>query len=168
MNRIHLKSLGSWILTIGGMLLFISWWGHSPAPENPQQITFSEKDIRGNRISSESLKGKLVILNVWATWCPPCRLEMPGLARIHDGKKVVVIGISNDDPDDLKTWLESNNPDYPVILPTASLMARLNTIHPIEKLPTSFLINETGQIVKIQEGYYGDWQLWWDYWWYSD
>jgi thiol-disulfide isomerase/thioredoxin len=59
-------------------------------------------DIDGNKVSLASFQGKLVVLNVWATWCPPCRKELPSLQRLSrtlDGKRFAVIGLSLDQDD---------------------------------------------------------------------
>jgi len=157
-----------WIGLVALMLIFISWWGNKTISTSAPELSINETDTNGQPLSADSLKGKWVILNVWATWCPPCRLEMPGLERIHNPADVVVIGISTDNPEDLYEFFKTNTVEFPVILPSSGFMAWLNQIHPIEKLPTSFVFNRQGKLVKIQEGFYGDWQIRWDKFWYDD
>jgi peroxiredoxin len=84
-----------------------------PAPD------FTLTDIYGSKYALADFKGKAVVLNIWATWCPPCRLEIPDLiefARDHDGE-VVVLSISVDEPgEDVAGFAEEFGMNYPVLL----------------------------------------------------
>ncbi|MBN8706696.1 MAG: TlpA family protein disulfide reductase [Bacteroidetes bacterium] len=166
-NKVVISVL-KWVGLIVLLLSFISWWGHTRNSDSGSVLIYNETDIAGNLISSDSLKGKWVIINIWATWCPPCRLEIPGLERVHDPSDVVVLGVTTDEVNDLTEFMKTHTIDYPVILPSAGLMARLNQFHQIEKLPTTFIFDRNGRLVKIQEGFYGEWQIRWDKFWYDN
>src|SRR5262245_32383139 len=78
---------------------------------------FSVKDLDGRTVSSESLKGKVVLVNFWATWCPPCRAEIPDLIKLQDKyrDRLVVVGISEDEVgvDAVKAFVAAQRMNYP-------------------------------------------------------
>lgn len=168
MKKKMLIAVLKWVSLVTLLLIFISWWGHTGSKESAAEFKFSETDIAGNLISSDSLTGKWIIINIWATWCPPCRLEIPGLERVYNPADVMVLGVSTDEAGDLTEFMKTHTIGYPVIMPSAGLMASLNQLHPIEKLPTTFIFDRTGRLVKIQEGFYGEWQIRWDKFWYDN
>lgn len=112
------------------------------------------KDVNGKRVKSDDFKGKVVLLDFWATWCGPCKAEIPGFIQLHkkySDKGVVVIGISMDEegPAVVKKFIEKNNVNYPIV------MADKNTpdlFGGVEAIPTTFIIDREGQIVNKHEG----------------
>ncbi len=88
-------------------------------------------DLAGQMVASNAWAGKVVVLNFWATWCPPCLREMPMLDELQRGVEpglLQVVGIAIDDPDAVRQFLDENQVGYPVLLgdaDTAALSRRL-------------------------------------------
>jgi cytochrome c biogenesis protein CcmG/thiol:disulfide interchange protein DsbE len=109
----------------------------------------------GSVLDSKTLKGKVLLINFFATWCPPCRQEIPDLIKFHDKygpQGFMVIGISTDQEGAqlLKKFIQKMKINYPV------LMAAPNTPYDfgnIIGIPTNFLVDRSGQIVKRYDGY---------------
>jgi peroxiredoxin len=113
------------------------------------------KDVNGKTIRSADFKGKVVILDFWATWCPPCRAEIPGfieLQKRHEKDGLVVIGVSLDrgGPALVKSFVEKNGVNYPVALSTEEIVRAFGDI---ESIPTTFILDREGRIVTKHEGY---------------
>lgn len=121
---------------------------------DPQPLpAFAVEDLDGNAISSDSLKGKVTIVNYWATWCPPCRAELPDLIALQAkyGDDLQIVGISEDDisPDEVKRFTHENGFNYPVVMSTPEL-SRIFT--GVAALPTSFILDREGRIVQRHVG----------------
>lgn len=113
--------------------------------------------LDGQLITLESLKGSVVLVNTWATWCPPCVMEMPGFQRVYEEYKdqgFTVLGISRDQgsPDLVRAFLRQNRITYPVA------MAWQTSLEDFESgtLPTSFLIGRDGRIKHRVEGIFAE------------
>ena len=118
-----------------------------PAPD------FQAKDLEGKDISLEAYKGKVVLLNFWATWCGPCRAELPGLIALQDKYKdhLQIVGMAVDEDDDsaVRNVMKSESINYPVAMtPNAVRMAYGG----ITALPTVFVINADGKVVQKHVG----------------
>ncbi len=103
-------------------------------------------DLQGQRWTNASLKGRVVVLNFWATWCPPCKEELPSLQTLHeigDGHPVV-IGINvRETASHVRRYLASTGMNFPVVLdPQAELAKRLG----VTAYPTTLLIAPDGQV----------------------
>lgn len=100
---------------------------------------------RAFRLSEE--RGKVVVLNIWATWCPPCREEIPDLITIQDEmrEQVVVVGVSIDtgDPADVEAFSEEFGINYPVVIDDGTVTEKYG---PILGIPTTFLIDGSGRL----------------------
>lgn len=119
-----------------------------PIPGTPPAPDFILKDIDGNTHTLKSYRGKVVILNFWATWCPPCRDELPSMERAYQklkDKGVVLLGIDvGEDSDTIFTFTA----DYPVNFPL--LMDMDSTViksYPVVGLPTTYVIDRQGRLV---------------------
>src|SRR6188472_2093548 len=81
---------------------------------------FTVVDLDGKTISMADLKGKVVLVNFWATWCPPCRAEIPDLVKLQEKyrDKLVVLGISEDEipADEVKAFVVAQKMNYPVVM----------------------------------------------------
>src|SRR4029079_7901937 len=92
-----------------------------PAPVSDFTVT----DLDGRAISSADLRGKGVLINFWATWCPPCRAEIPDLIKLQDKyrDKLVVVGISEDEvpPDEVKAFVVAQKMNSPVAMTNPAL-----------------------------------------------
>lgn len=108
----------------------------------------------GMDVKLSDYKGKVVILDFWATWCPPCRKGIPDLIELQKkyGDKVVVIGVSVDDQNtigEVPGFIKSMNINYPVAYANSEIAAAYGGI---EAIPTSFIIDQDGNIVEKHVG----------------
>lgn len=107
------------------------------------------KDVAGRTISSTNFAGRVVVLNFWATWCPPCREEIPDFidfVRKHDTNKVVIIGASVDEggADLVKSFAEAYKINYPVVMADRSTQEAFGGV---PGYPTTFVIGTNGAFV---------------------
>jgi thiol-disulfide isomerase/thioredoxin len=108
---------------------------------------FSLKDLRGNLLSSADLRGKVVLVDFWATWCQPCKKEMPGYQKLADGygpRGLVVIGFKFDtmrDMEDPLQFARGIGVRYPLAVATDDVKQRFGGI---EGLPTTILYDRKG------------------------
>lgn len=126
---------------------------------NAEKITasgFAFQDENGNIISTKSLKGKVVLINFWASWCPPCRAEMSSLNKLYNQFKAddrVVFLFMNEDEDRQKAekFLRNNNYAFPTVT------AKENVPPEIFKgtLPTTIVLDKEGKIMMKHEGLAG-------------
>jgi thiol-disulfide isomerase/thioredoxin len=111
------------------------------------------RDVDGVPISTASLKGKVVIINFWATWCPPCRAEIPDLIKLQNKYKdqLQIIGISDDDdpPQTVKKWALEHKMNYPIVMATTDLR---KAFPGVAALPTSFIVNRQSRLVMRHVG----------------
>jgi peroxiredoxin len=126
----------------------------APAPTVPQgnqignlAIDFQLKNLEGKTVSLSGLRGKPVLLNFWATWCPPCRSEMPYLQQIYNsysaqGLELLEIDVG-ESASPVKQFLASNNLTLPVLLDTDKKVA---LAYGTAAIPTSLLIDKNGII----------------------
>lgn len=123
------------------------------AVANPQApLVFSLQDSNGNIISSASLKGKVVLINFWASWCPPCRAEMPLLNKLYltlknDNRFVLLFVNEDDDKSKAAKFIQQNNFSIPIY-------NRLQFPPEIFSgtLPTIVILDKNGNIVSKHEG----------------
>jgi thiol-disulfide isomerase/thioredoxin len=110
---------------------------------------FKATDVTsGKKITLSAYKGKVVVLNFWATWCPPCVGEIPDLIKLNKtyGDKLVVLGASVDNgPDVAKDFVKKNKVDFPVFMADSAMQKAYGGI---PSIPTTFIINANGEIVE--------------------
>jgi thiol-disulfide isomerase/thioredoxin len=111
------------------------------------------KDVNGKALSLEAYKGKVVLLNFWATWCGPCRAEIPSLIRIQEAYKnrLQIIGMDVDDDDEerLRAFVKDQGINYPVAMTSVPLRLAYGGI---AALPTLFVINQDSKVVQKHVG----------------
>lgn len=114
---------------------------------------FKVTDTTGKTHTLAGYKGKWVLVNYWATWCPPCLEEIPDLVALHENKKnnLVVIGIALDfrSAKQVTDFAEGLLVNYPIVLGTPQIV---NQIGPVQGLPTTYLYNPDGKMVAQQVG----------------
>jgi cytochrome c biogenesis protein CcmG, thiol:disulfide interchange protein DsbE len=114
--------------------------------------------LDGERVSLESLRGQVVLLNFWATWCPPCRVEMPGFERVYQEKRAqgfTVLGVSTDRTGTrgVRDFLTDRGVTFPVAMATRQVVRDYGGAR---ALPTSFLIDRRGRIRHQVTGYFAE------------
>ena len=127
--------------------------GLPPAGVAGAAPAFTLTDITGKSVSLSDFKGKVVILDFWATWCPPCRREIPDFITIQNefgAKGVQVVGIALDEPGKVQAFARANGMNYPVLLGTQETATLYGGI---EGIPTTFIIDRKGKIVERFEGF---------------
>jgi len=117
---------------------------------------FTLRDVNGRTVTLASLKGKVVLLNFWATWCPPCKAEMPSMNKLYNelkSKGFEVVAVSTDNGiSPVKEFLAKNRIDFTVIFDETKAVARE---YKVFSMPTTFLIDRNGFIV---EKFYGEYE----------
>jgi peroxiredoxin len=112
--------------------------------------------LDGEVLTADDLKGKVLLVNAWATWCPPCVIEMPGFQRVYEDYRdqgFLVLGVSRDHegPEKVRAFLQQKGITYPVAM---AAQADLGGITEVQTLPTSYLIGRDGTIRHKVEGLY--------------
>jgi len=112
-----------------------------------QQTDFTLTDLRGAKHSLKDLRGKVVLVNFWATWCPPCRKELPDLETLYKRFKdqgLVILAISDEDAGKVKPFIAARNLQFPILLDPGR---KVNELFQIEGIPKSFVYDRSGKLV---------------------
>ncbi len=115
---------------------------------------FSIKDLRGNTASFDHYKGKVVFINLWATWCGPCKAEMPGIQSLSEKLKdkpveFVILSVDKDGAlPKVTTYIEKNQFTFPVFMPHGYLPVEMQ----VPSIPTTFVISKDGKILMKEVG----------------
>lgn len=115
---------------------------------------FILKDMSGNKHQLSNYKGKWVLVNYWATWCPPCLEEVPDLVNLYDQRKqkdLMVLGVVFDykDVKEVNEYVDDMLMSYPIVLGDDSVTAQIGAA---EVMPTTYIYNPQGALVKIKRG----------------
>jgi thiol-disulfide isomerase/thioredoxin len=115
-------------------------------------FAFTVTDTKGKTHRLADYKGKWVLVNFWATWCPPCLEEMPDLQKLHETRKdLAVIGIAMEyrDPDYVKQFADDLLVSFPIVLGDNKIAAQIGRV---PGLPTTYLYDPTGKLVAQNVG----------------
>ena len=124
------------------------------ANAKPANFDFTLKDLEGKDVSLASFKGKVVLLNFWATWCGPCKAEIPGFVELQDKyrDKLTIIGYSVDDTAELaKKYAAQYKMNYPIVLGEGREDVQ-DAYGPIWGIPASFIISKDGLVCRKHMG----------------
>jgi thiol-disulfide isomerase/thioredoxin len=122
-------------------------------PVAAEKVDFTLKDLQGKPVSLSDFRGTWVIVNYWATWCPPCLEEIPDLVGLYEDNRdsIVVLGIAYEEVNEqyLKEFVESHMISYPVMQTDP---VPVTVLGPVLGLPTSYIISPEGERMARQEG----------------
>ena len=133
------------------LIIFLALFAITPAVAEP--VDFTLPDLDGKPVSLADYRGKWVIVNYWATWCPPCLEEIPELVSLHEenSDKLVVLGVDYEEVNTeyLQGFVESHLMSYPIMRMDPIPMTPLG---PVMGLPTTYIISPEGERMARQEG----------------
>jgi peroxiredoxin len=115
--------------------------------ERRQNADFTLTGIAGESWSLKNLRGKVVLVNFWATWCPPCRKEMPDLETLYRRfglRGLVILAISDEDASKVKPFIAAQHFTYPILLDPGR---RVEKLFSIDSIPRTFVYNREGKLV---------------------
>lgn len=140
--------LGTFMLILMGAAVRAEPVKPTPAP------AWKLKDVDGKVVRSDQFKGKVVIVDFWATWCPPCRVEIPGYIALQDKYRadgLVVIGISLDrqGPRVVRKFIADHKVNYLMVMADDDVQAAFGEM---EGIPTTFIIDRDGMIRERKTG----------------
>lgn len=138
-------------LVFGLLILMVSQFSFA---ETSVKTNFLLEDMTGIKHQLSNYKGKWVLVNYWATWCPPCLEEVPDLVNLYDQRKqkdLMVLGVVFDykDVKEVTEYVDDMLMSYPIVLGDDSVTAQIGSA---EVLPTTFIYNPQGVLVKIKRG----------------
>jgi thiol-disulfide isomerase/thioredoxin len=122
--------------------------------DNKNSAGFLLKDTAGVKHQLSNYKGKWVLVNYWATWCPPCLEEVPDLVNLYDHRRkkdLMVLGVVFDykDTKEVADYVDDMLMSYPIVLGDEAVTEQIGSA---EVLPTTFIYNPQGELVKIKRG----------------
>jgi len=115
--------------------------------ERRQHLDFTLTDLDGKSWTLRQLSGKVVLVNFWATWCPPCRKEMPDLDTIYGelrDKGLIILAISDEDRGKVAPFVAEHKVSYPVLLDPGR---RVNDLFVVRGIPKTFVYDRSGKLV---------------------
>jgi len=155
-----IRNIVAWATLLAGALVIGYEWAPKPgkdliAPEKRQPATeFTLRDANGAKVNLSDYKDKVVLLNLWATWCVPCKVEIPWFIefeRTYKDRGFAVLGVSFDDDgwDSIKPYVAENKMNYRVLLGTEDMP---KTYWDVQAIPTTYLIDKQGRIAITHTG----------------
>ncbi len=125
----------------------------SDTVEQEYENDFTLQNLEGDQVSLSDYEGKLVVLNFWATWCPPCREEIPDFIEVYSNYRdrgVQFLGVSNEDQDTLSSFVQEYGINYPILIDGSvdTIMGQWG----IRALPTTFILDHNGEVLSSHVG----------------
>jgi len=135
----------------------------SPTPADNNQSTkelnlmedydFTLEDLQGNKVTLSDLKGKKVFLNFWATWCPPCKAEMPDIEKLYQETKdsdLVILAVNvGEDKKTVQDFIKKNNYNFPILL---DVKGEVSQLYQVTGIPTTYFIDTEGIFSDVSTG----------------
>ena len=171
MNKLHtlLRDPVRWSLVVIGAAIMGGFWiwasavptdattgGLIPSPrEGFLAPEFTLESLAGDQISLSDVRGKIIVLNLWASWCPPCRAEMPALQRVYQenherGLEVLAVNITaQDNLTAVEAFVQEFNLTFPILLDTSG---KVGKAYLMRAFPTTFFIDQKGVIQRVIVG----------------
>jgi len=124
--------------------------GKPPLGKGVRAPNFSLPDLEGKNVSLTDYKGKVVLLNIWATWCDPCVAEMPSMEKLyqelkHEDFELLAVSLDESGAEVVKPFLEKHKLGFPVLLDTKG---EIKNLYEATGIPESFIIDKDGMIVE--------------------
>ncbi len=152
-----LLAMAAGLALIAASLLGFWWLGRpgstgaadieAPAGQGQPAYNFTLNDMLGKPVRLQDLRGKVVLVNLWATWCPPCLAEMPDLDAVYRAYRdqgLVILGVDDQEPGQtVSDFLVRNPLPYPILLDPDSRVARA---YHVDYLPASFVVDKRGML----------------------
>lgn len=106
---------------------------------------FELKDLEGKTVRLSDFQGKKIMLNFWATWCPPCKAEMPAMQKFYEesGDQIVILAVNIDPENNVARYVKQMGVQFPILLDKND---QVNSQYKILSIPTTFFIDENGII----------------------
>ena len=138
------------VLTIITLTLIVSFaiFAGDKAPD------FTLSDLNGNNVSLSDYEGQVILLNFWATWCPPCRAEIPDINKLYkdyESKGFIALGITQEDKSTIREFKQSTEISYPILFDNQEIGKQYQDYLPEDErgyIPYTFIINREGQVVE--------------------
>lgn len=144
------------VLVVGAV--YLSSTGSSPQFSEPVKLVgvgdiapdFQLEDTEGNQVSLSGLRGKVVLINLWATWCPPCREEMPSMEKLYEamaGEDFVMLAVNAEanGRDVVPEFLQKTPYTFPILYDDKGVV---QSLYGVSKFPESFIIRKDGTIAE--------------------
>jgi thiol-disulfide isomerase/thioredoxin len=151
------------LLALGGGIMARGFL--SPAEQTrPMPLPdFNLPDVAGNQHNISEWKGKIRVINFWATWCPPCLKEIPEFIAMQEqyaAKGLQFIGIAIDDQESVKEYLATTKINYPILIGEISGIALAHQLgNSVDAVPFTVIVNQQGQIIHQHRGEFSTEQI---------
>lgn len=116
--------------------------------DSPSMPDFTLQNLEGKKISTENLRGKFLWINFWATWCPPCRAEMPSMQKVWEefgGENFIILAVDlRENREKVRSFIKNNGYTFPILLDTSGDVGKK---YGVRSIPTNFFVDPDGKVV---------------------
>jgi thiol-disulfide isomerase/thioredoxin len=146
-----------WLVGFAVVLLILGRFAYrsgqaSATPSGAMDLSADLLTVNGKKVDIEDYSGKILFLNFWATWCGPCRMEMPSMARLYqqlNDKGLAMVALTEEDPETIRAYLEHEPYPFPILLdPDRTLFDRFG----VYALPTTLVLDAEGRVLLEHTG----------------